>query len=118
MRYLLDTTVLIDHANGFPPATELLERLFAQGAELFTCDVVTCEALSGGTDEHLEVIGRLLEPLEYVSTSPTAARRAGASRLTRHRAEGRLGLGAKPPPQFGQTFSRTLSTQAAQNVHS
>ncbi|HET8571030.1 MAG TPA: PIN domain-containing protein [Candidatus Limnocylindria bacterium] len=93
MRYLLDTTVLIDHANGFPPATELLERLFAQGAELFTCDVVTCEALSGGTDEHLEVIGRLLEPLEYVSTSPTAARRAGASRLTRHRAEGRLGLG-------------------------
>jgi hypothetical protein len=31
---------------------------------------------------------------------------------------GRIGLGTKPPPQFGQTFPRRLSTQVAQNVHS
>jgi len=31
---------------------------------------------------------------------------------------GRIGLGTKPPPQFGQTFPRTSSTHAAQNVHS
>ena len=31
---------------------------------------------------------------------------------------GRIGRGAKPPPQFGQTLSSLLSTQSAQNVHS
>jgi len=32
--------------------------------------------------------------------------------------DGRMGRGTKPPPQFGQTFPKTLSTQVAQNVHS
>jgi hypothetical protein len=32
--------------------------------------------------------------------------------------DGLIGLGANPPPQFGQTFSRTLSTHVAQKVHS
>jgi hypothetical protein len=31
---------------------------------------------------------------------------------------GLIGRGAKPPPQLGQTFSSTVSTQSAQNVHS
>ena len=93
MRYLLDTTLVVDHANGFPPAMAMLARLYADGAELYTCDVVNCEALSGGTDDHLRAISRLLEPLEYVATSPAAARRAANARLTRHRAGGKLGLG-------------------------
>ena len=93
MRYLLDTTLIADHANGYRPAVELLDRLFQEGAELFTCDVVVCEARSGGTREHQEAVARLLEPLEYVATSPQAAARAGASRLRRHRSGGKLGLG-------------------------
>ncbi len=32
--------------------------------------------------------------------------------------DGLMGLGTNPPPQFGQTFLSTLSTQLAQNVHS
>ncbi len=36
----------------------------------------------------------------------------------RHSRAGRIGRGAKPPPQFGQTFWSMLSTQSAQNVHS
>ena len=92
-RYLLDTTMVIDHAHGYPPATSLLARLYEQGAELYTCDVVTCEALSGGTDEHRASVEALLRPLEYVSTSPTAARSAAARRLARHQAGGKLGLG-------------------------
>lgn len=32
--------------------------------------------------------------------------------------DGLIGLGTNPPPQFGHTFSRTLSTHAAQKVHS
>ena len=32
--------------------------------------------------------------------------------------DGLIGRGVNPPPQLGHTFSRTVSTQAAQNVHS
>lgn len=93
MRYLLDTTLIVDHAHGFAPAMALLAKLYEDGGELYTCDVVTCEALSGGTDDHLEAVSALLLPLEYVSTSPDAARWAAASRLARHRADGKQGLG-------------------------
>jgi hypothetical protein len=36
----------------------------------------------------------------------------------RHSLAGRIGLGAKPPPQFGQTSRKVRATQSAQNVHS
>jgi hypothetical protein len=36
----------------------------------------------------------------------------------RHSVAGRTGRGVKPPPQFGQTFCKTLATQSTQNVHS
>jgi predicted nucleic acid-binding protein len=93
MRYLLDTTLIVDHAHGHEPAMQLLQRLYEEGAELFTCDVVVCEALSGGSDEHLEVVRRLLAPLDYVATDPATARMAGRARLDRHRSGGKLGLG-------------------------
>jgi predicted nucleic acid-binding protein len=93
VRYLLDTTLILDHVNGHEPAMALLRRLHEAGAELFTCDVVVCEALSGGDDEQREVISRLLRALDYVATDPEAARAAGAARLERHRSGGRLGLG-------------------------
>jgi hypothetical protein len=32
--------------------------------------------------------------------------------------DGLIGRGTNPPPQFGQTFPRTFSTQDAQKVHS
>jgi len=93
MRYLLDTTLIVDHAHGFEPAMQMLGRLYEEGGELFTCDIVVCEALSGGSDEHVEVVSRLLARLEYIATDPTAARRAGEARHLRHMAGGRLGLG-------------------------
>lgn len=93
MRYLLDTTLIVDHAHGYEPAMQVLHRLYDEGAELFTCDVVVCEALSGGSDEHRAVVSRLLEPLDYVATDPAAARLAGEARLNRHRSGGKLGLG-------------------------
>ena len=93
MRYLLDSTLLIDHANRDEPAGELLERLHSELHELYTCDVVTCETLSQGDASHLRHLRRLLDALEYIATSPAAARWAAASRLKRHRAGGKLGLG-------------------------
>jgi predicted nucleic acid-binding protein len=93
MRYLLDSTLLIDHANRDEHAGELLKRLQAEPHELYTCDVVTCETLSQGDASHLRHLRALLDALEYVATSPEAARWAAASRLHRHRAGGKLGLG-------------------------
>lgn len=93
MRYLLDSTLLIDHANRDEPAAKLLERLYSEGHELFTCDVVTCETLSQGDTSHLRHLRALLDALEYVATSPGAARRAAEARHTRRLAGGKLGLG-------------------------
>ena len=63
VRYLLDTTLIVDHAHGLPTAMDLLTRLYEDGAELYTCDVVACEGLSGGNDDHRSAVSALLEPL-------------------------------------------------------
>ena len=89
MPYLLDTTVLIDHAHGRAGAPLLLEELFGRGDELFVCDVIVSEALSKGSDAEIAVIGTLIRALEYVSTHPEAARWAGEARRTRGSTAGR-----------------------------
>jgi predicted nucleic acid-binding protein len=93
MRCLLDSTLLIDHANGDAGASAILQRLFEEGQELYTCDVVTCEALSKGDAHQLATMRTLLDALEYVATSPDAARWAGESRRLRHEAGRRRALG-------------------------
>ena len=55
--------------------------------------VVTCEVLSRGAPDRLRHLDVLLSALEYVATSPRAARRAAEARLQRHREGGKLGLG-------------------------
>ena len=80
MRYLLDTTLLIDHARGHPEAVALVRRLFSEPNDLLVCDAVVAEALSAGSDTSVTAIGGLIDALEYVSTHPDAARWAGASR--------------------------------------
>ena len=68
--YVLDTTLVIDHVDGYPPAVELLGRLFSETGDLYTCDVVTCEALSKGAGEVLRAKRGLLDALEYVALPP------------------------------------------------
>jgi predicted nucleic acid-binding protein len=93
VRYLLDSTILIDHANGDDGAIALLRRLVEEGHDLYTCDVVTCEALSGGSPDALRHLRTLLDALDYVSTTPAAARWAGESRRSRRAAGGHRSLG-------------------------
>jgi predicted nucleic acid-binding protein len=93
VRYLLDSTLLIDHANRDAEAIALLRRLFEDGHALYTCDVVTCEVLSRGSVDDLRHLEALLGALEYVSTAPDAARWAGASRRARSSAAGHRSLG-------------------------
>jgi predicted nucleic acid-binding protein len=80
MPYVLDTTLLIDHAADRPAAVALVRRLFEETGEIFTCDVVVAEACSRGSDEEVDAIGTMIQALEYVSTPPDAARWAGEAR--------------------------------------
>lgn len=80
MRYLLDTTVLIDHTHGKASAVDLVSRLFSEPNDLLVCDAVVAEALSTGPADEIAAIGALIDALEYVATHPDAARWAGASR--------------------------------------
>ena len=84
-RYLLDTTVLIDHSLGLFGATALIERLLSETGDLFTCDAVVAEALSKGSDDERAAIENVISVLEYVSTTPDAARWAAAARRLRAR---------------------------------
>ena len=83
MRYLLDTTLLIDHSKGRPGVAELVASLFAASSDIYTCDVVVAEALTGGDDVQRVTIESLIRVLEYVSTSPDAAVWAADSRRRR-----------------------------------
>ena len=80
MRYLIDTTLLIDHLNGRAGAVALVRELFSEPNDLFVCDAVVAEAMSGFNDNDIGAIVALIDALEYVSTHPEAAKWAGASR--------------------------------------
>jgi predicted nucleic acid-binding protein len=110
-RYLLDSTLLIDHANGDAPADALLHRLFEEGHELYTCDVVSSEVLSRGTDEDVGHLRTLLDALEYVATSPEAARWAGQSRRQRHLAGGRRSLADALTGGIAHDLGATVATR-------
>jgi len=83
MRYVLDTTMLIDHSKGRPGVAELIAWLFAESSDLYTCDVVVAEALTGGDDIQRATIESLIRALEYLSTPPDAAVWAADSRRRR-----------------------------------
>ena len=83
MRYVLDTTLLIDHSKGRPGVAELVESLFAESSDLYTCDVVVAEALTGGDEVQRAMIESLIRAVEYVATPPDAAVWAADSRRRR-----------------------------------
>ena len=63
MRYLLDSTVLIDHANRDVNAMQVVRALIESGHDLYTCDVVTCETLSKGEPDGIRHVESLLDAL-------------------------------------------------------
>lgn len=81
--YLLDTTVIVDFAHGNTVSRQTVRRLFEETSDLYTCDVVTCEALSRGGEEELAAVAALLKALEFVALSPDGAAWAGNRRRER-----------------------------------
>ncbi|MBA3959256.1 MAG: PIN domain-containing protein [Chloroflexi bacterium] len=80
MKYLLDTTVIVDHARDYPPGVEILSRLFEETGDLYTCDIVVSEAFSRGGPQERAAVESLVNALEYVAVDPDGARWAGDQR--------------------------------------
>jgi predicted nucleic acid-binding protein len=77
MRYLLDSSLLIDHLRGHRPAVDRFRRLFEDGDDVFVNDVVVCELATGAKVHPDPALTALLEPLEFVQPGPDAAHLAG-----------------------------------------
>lgn len=84
MRYVLDTTFVIDHLRSDPGAAEALERMLSDGDELLINEIVACEAWAGVRVPEMTRLRNLLAVPEFVQPGPDAAERAG-----RWRAEAR-----------------------------
>jgi predicted nucleic acid-binding protein len=77
MKYLLDTTFLIDVLRGVPAALERLDRLHQEGDDPLVTAITTTELWAGrvaGTEAAIEGIVRYLE---FLHAGPSTARRAG-----------------------------------------
>jgi predicted nucleic acid-binding protein len=77
MKYLLDTTFVIDHLRGDPEAVARFVRMVDNGDEPFVCDVVASEAWSGAHDDTDSDLVGLLRFVEFVQAGPDQARNAG-----------------------------------------
>lgn len=112
MRYLFDTTVAIDWSLGHPGVRKVVDRCFEETGLLYTCDVVTCEALSGWTEEERAVIRRFLAVLEYVALDPDGAAHAGELR----RRAGRSGDHSLGDALIAATAERLDATIVTRNA--
>ena len=77
MRYLLDTTFVIDHLRGDPVAIDRLATIVDNGDEPFVCDVVACEAWTGAHKDSDPDLDGLLCFVEFIQAGPAQAWRAG-----------------------------------------
>ena len=80
-RYLLDTTVLIDHLRGQPKAVELMTRMARLGHELGVCCINIAELYSGLANEEQVRADKLINSLAYYEISRDTAKLAGGYRF-------------------------------------
>lgn len=84
MRYLIDTTFVIDHLRGDPSARATMATLAERGDQLFVNEVVVAEAWAGAHSDDDPNVEAFLQFIEFVQPAPAHARAAG-----RWRAEAR-----------------------------
>lgn len=92
MRYLLDSSFVIDHLNGIPAATARYARLFEDGDDPVVNEVVVCEVATGAPAHPDPDLTAFLEPLEFVQPGPTTALLAGEWRAVARRRGHHLSL--------------------------
>ena len=77
MRYLLDTTFLIDYLRGDWAAVSKFGALFEAGDIPTINDIVVCELAAGSRHDPDPELEALLEPLEFIQPGPATALLAG-----------------------------------------
>lgn len=77
IRYLLDTTALIDFSKGFPPATSRIKTLLNQGDDLGVCAINITEFYAGLPPGQEPVIDAFLDALSFWPITRAAAIQAG-----------------------------------------
>ena len=81
-KYILDTTVLIDHLRGRREVVEFITELAQQGHQLGTCCVNIAELYAGLSDKEHNRANRLIEHLDYYEISRGIAKLAGGYRFS------------------------------------
>lgn len=79
-KYLLDTTVLIDHLRGRQEVVDLVTTLARQGHRLGLCCINVAELYSGLNPEEQARAGRLIDSLDFYEVSLEVAKQAGRHR--------------------------------------
>lgn len=77
MRYLLDSTFLIDHLRAVPAALTRLDELYAAGDDPLVTSVTATEVWSGRRVGGEAAIEQFLRYFEYVHAGPATAHLAG-----------------------------------------
>lgn len=80
MRYLLDTTVLIDFLRGHQRAVEKLKSLASGGDELSCCAVTVAELYCGLLEKEREATEEFTNSLRYLPIDLVTAKLAGEYR--------------------------------------
>lgn len=85
-RYLLDTTVLIDYLRGRQPVLDAIKSMARDGHQLRVCCINVAELHSRIRPSEEVPATALLDSLEYLPISISAAKRAGDWRyeMARH----------------------------------
>ena len=80
MRYLFDSTFVIDYLRDDAAAAARFARLFDDGDEPLINEVVVCEVRAGLSASAVPAFEALLQPTEFVQPGPLSAIQAGAWR--------------------------------------
>lgn len=92
-RYVLDTTLVIDHLRGDPVAMERLARMFEEGDQPVVNEIVACEAWAGAPVTGDPALTALMQVVEFVQPGPASAERAGRWRQEARQRGQTLSLG-------------------------
>jgi tRNA(fMet)-specific endonuclease VapC len=79
-KFLLDTTVLIDHLRGRLPVVVFVTGLASAGNELGVCPICVAELYSGLKDRQRTIAEKLIGNLDYWEATREAAKMAGSFR--------------------------------------
>jgi predicted nucleic acid-binding protein len=93
MRYMLDSTFVIDYLRDDAIAVARFAQVFADGDEAVINEIVVCEVRAGLPDAVVAAFDALLEPTEFVQPGPDTAMRAGQWRVESRRRGRVLSLG-------------------------